>query len=222
MKTLNKYIDHTLLKPEATEDQINKLCEEAILHDFATVCINPTHLKYAKSLLNDTKVGLCTVIGFPLGASLSSVKAFETRMCLDLGATEVDMVMDIGAAVEGRWEHVTRDISAVVEAASGRTVKVILETCLLTDEMIKRACECAMEAKAHFVKTSTGFSSGGATLEAVRIMKETVGDQLKVKASGGIRDEQAARAMIAAGAERLGTSSSLKIVGASEGSGEGY
>lgn len=219
MKTLNKFIDHTLLKPDATEDQINKLCEEAILHDFATVCINPTHLKYAKGLLNGTNVGLCTVIGFPLGAGLSSVKAFETRMCLDLGATEVDMVMDIGAAIEGRWEDVTRDMSAVVEAASGRTVKVILETCLLDNDMIAKACKCAMEAKAHFVKTSTGFSTGGATLEAVKIMKETVGDELQVKASGGIRDVDTAKKMIEAGASRLGTSSSLKIVGASDSGG---
>lgn len=223
MKTLNKYIDHTLLKPEATREQISQLCEEALLHEFATVCINPTHLKYAQSLLQDTPVGLCTVIGFPLGAGLSSVKAFETRLCLDLGATEVDMVMDIGAAIEGRWEDVTRDMSHVVEAASGRTVKVILETCLLSDEQIKKACECAMEAKVHFVKTSTGFSSGGATLEAVKIMKETVGDLLQVKASGGIRDKETAEKMIAAGADRLGTSSSLVIVGADSNAGStGY
>lgn len=221
MKTLNKYIDHTLLKPTASEDDIRNLCEEALEHDFATVCIHPIHLKLAKGILETSDVGLCTVVGFPLGTNFSSTKAFETRLALDFGATEIDMVMDIGAAKEGLWKEVRDDIHTVVEAASGRTVKVILETCLLEPEEIVKACEMAKEAGAHFVKTSTGFSTGGATVEAVKLMKETVGDSMEVKASGGIRDKETAQKMIEAGATRLGTSSSLAIVGAGAAQ-EGY
>lgn len=214
MKTLNKYIDHTLLKPTASEDDIRLLCGEALVHDFATVCIHPIHLKLAKSILDTSGVGLCTVVGFPLGTNFSSTKAFESRLSLDFGATEIDMVMDIGAAKEGLWKEVEDDIHTVVEAASGRTVKVILETCLLNDEEIIKACQCALSAGAHFVKTSTGFSTGGATAHAVALMKKTVGDSMEVKASGGIRDKESAQKMIDAGATRLGTSSSLAIIGA--------
>jgi deoxyribose-phosphate aldolase len=216
MENLNKYIDHTLLKPDASEGEIRKLCLEAQENQFATVCLNPTHIKLAKSLLESTNVGICTVIGFPLGAGLSSVKAFETRICIDLGANEVDMVINIGAVKDGRWQDVTDDIAEVVEAASGRTVKVILETCLLEPDEIIKACKAAESAKAHFVKTSTGFSKGGATLEVVKLMKETVGEGLLVKASGGVSSREDAIAMINAGASRLGTSSSLTIVGKSQ------
>ncbi|MCF8058341.1 MAG: deoxyribose-phosphate aldolase [Bacteriovoracaceae bacterium] len=222
MEKLNKYIDHTLLKPDATEEAIRKLCLEAKENNFATVCLNPTHIKLAKSLIGSSKVGICTVIGFPLGAGLSSVKAFETRLCIDLGANEIDMVINIGAVKDGRFEDVTDDISEVVEAASGRTVKVILETCLLTNDEIIEACKAALKAKAHFVKTSTGFSTGGATVEAVKLMKETVGDKLLVKASGGVRSYEDAMAMIEAGASRLGTSSSLAIVGKEGPASKGY
>ena len=221
MKTLNKYIDHTLLKPTASENDIKRLCEEALEHDFATVCIHPIHLKLAKSILDTSDVALCTVVGFPLGTNFSSAKAFETRLALDFGANEIDMVMDIGAAKEGLWKEVTDDIHSVVEAASGRTVKVILETCLLEPEEIVKACKCAKEAGAQFVKTSTGFSTAGATVEAVKLMKETVGDSMEVKASGGIRDTKTAQEMIDAGATRLGTSSSLAIIGVGQ-AGEGY
>lgn len=212
MKSLNKFIDHTLLKPTATESQIEDLCQEALENDFATVCINPCHVSKAVELLADSGVGVCTVIGFPLGANLSGTKAFEARMAVDQGANEVDMVANIGAIKEGNWSEVASDISSVVEAAGGRVVKVILETCLLTPEEIVKACEAAVKAKAHFVKTSTGFSDGGATVEAVKLMKETVGKHCEVKASGGIRDGDTAKAMIEAGATRLGTSSGVAII----------
>lgn len=217
MESLNKYIDHTLLKPEATTEQIQQLCEEAVTHEFATVCVNPGHVRDAVELLDGSSVGVCTVIGFPLGANLSSVKAFEARMAIDQGAREVDMVANIGAIKDGDWSKVEADIQSVVEAASGRTVKVILETCLLTDDEIIQTCKMAVQAKAHFVKTSTGFSTGGATKEAVQIMKTTVGDSCQVKASGGIRDLTSAKEMIELGAERLGTSSGVAIVKGSTG-----
>lgn len=206
-------IDHTLLSPTASTDEIAKLCDEALKYKFKTVCIHPCHIKAASSLLENEDLGICTVIGFPLGATLPSVKSFETRLCIDSGANEIDMVINIGALKEGQYEYVTNEIASVVEAAAGRVVKVIIESSLLSDEEIVKACECAKEAKAHFVKTSTGFAGGGASLEAVALMKKTVGDELEVKASGGIRDTETAKAMIEAGASRLGTSSSLKIIG---------
>ncbi len=212
MKNLNKYIDHTLLKPQAQQKDIEALCKEAKNHDFFAVCVNPHWVKLASSLLEGSDVAVCTVVGFPLGATLSTVKAFETRMCVDNGATEIDMVINIGAAKNGDWDLVQDDIATVVEAASGRLVKVILETCLLSPEEIKKASQAAMKAKAQYVKTSTGFSHEGATLEAVKIMKETVGDHLSVKASGGIRNYEDAIKMIEAGADRLGTSSGIAIV----------
>lgn len=212
MENLNKYIDHTLLKPEACEADIKKLCKEAREHHFKAVCVHPHWVKKAVELLSGSDVAVCTVVGFPLGTTLSSVKAFETRMCVDGGATEIDMVIDLSSAKAGQWDLVTKDIASVVEAASGRLVKVIIESCLLTDDEIRRACRAALEAKAQFVKTSTGFSTGGASLHAVKLMKETVGDELFVKASGGIRDRETALSMIEAGASRIGTSSGISIV----------
>ncbi len=214
MENLNQMIDHTLLKPTATKSDIRKLCQEARTHKFKTVCVNPCYIKESVANLEGSGVGVCTVIGFPLGATLRNVKSFEARLAVDAGATEIDMVINIGALKEGRLDYVRDDIASVVEASAGRIVKVILETSLLTDKEIIQGCKCAKEARAHFVKTSTGFADGGATLEAVRLMKETVGKELKVKASGGIRDRETALAMIEAGASRLGTSSSLKIMGA--------
>lgn len=212
MEKLNQYIDHTLLKPCASQSDITKLCVEAKTHKFKSVCVHPCHIKACHELLEGTGVDICTVIGFPLGANLSNVKSFETRLAIDTGANEVDMVINIGALKEGDTKFVTKDIASVVEAASGRIVKVIIESGLLSNEEIVKACECAKEAKAQFVKTSTGFAGSGATIEAVTLMKETVGDELEVKASGGIKNSSDAMAMIEAGATRLGTSSSIAIV----------
>lgn len=212
-RKLAKFIDHTLLKPEATSDQIKALCKEAIEYGFASVCINPCRVKLASELLKGTDVKVCTVIGFPLGAATPEVKAFETKNAIDNGASEVDMVMNIGAIKEKDYELVEKDIRAVVEAAGGKAiVKVILENCLLEKDEIKKACEICIRAGADFVKTSTGFNKSGATLEDVKLMKETVKDRAGVKAAGGIKDAITAKAMIDAGASRLGTSSSIKIV----------
>ncbi|WP_077614523.1 deoxyribose-phosphate aldolase [Caenibacillus caldisaponilyticus] len=213
MSRIAQMIDHTLLKPEATEQEILKLCEEAKAHGFASVCVNPYFVKTAAQALQGSPVKVCTVIGFPLGATDARVKAYETKLAIEDGAQEVDMVINIGALKSGDAEVVERDIQAVVEAAKERAlVKVILETCLLTDEEIVRACELAKKAGADFVKTSTGFSSGGATVEAVRLMRQAVGESLGVKASGGIRDYETAKAMIDAGATRIGASAGIKIV----------
>lgn len=213
MTNLAHLIDHTALKPETTSDQIQKLCHEAKEHHFASVCVNPVWVSKASSLLKETDVKVCTVIGFPLGASISKVKAFETTCAIEDGATEVDMVINIGAMKDGQDDLVKKDIQAVVQAANDKAlVKVILETCLLTKEEIKRASKLAMDAGADFVKTSTGFSSGGATIEDVRLMREVVGESKGVKASGGIRDKETAEAMVSAGASRIGASSSVHIV----------
>jgi deoxyribose-phosphate aldolase len=206
-------IDHTLLKPEATEEMIEKLCNEAKENGFAAVCVNPFYVRKAKELLKGTGVKVATVVGFPLGANVKEVKAYETKKAIEDGAEEIDMVINIGALKNRDYETVKEDIKAVVEEARGKAiVKVIIETCLLTDEEKVRACELAKEAGAHYVKTSTGFNSSGATVEDVKLMKETVGESMKVKASGGIRDYKTAKAMVDAGASRLGTSSSLKII----------
>lgn len=212
MKNLNQMIDHTLLKPTASSADIENLCAEADQYKFKTVCIHPCHIKTAIDALKDSEVEVCTVIGFPLGATLTNVKSFEARLGVDAGAHEIDMVINLGALKEKNEKFVTNDIASVVEAAAGRTVKVIIESSLLSDEEIILACTCAMNAKAHFVKTSTGFAEGGASIHAVELMKKTVGDELQVKASGGIRDRETAQAFVAAGATRLGTSSSLKII----------
>ncbi|MDO4566939.1 MAG: deoxyribose-phosphate aldolase [Oscillospiraceae bacterium] len=212
---LAKYIDHTILKPEATEKDVKRLCAEAREYGFASVCVNPCYAKLVSKELAGSEVKTCCVIGFPLGASSTRVKALEAKDAIKNGAAEIDMVINIGAARAGRWAAVRRDIASVVRAAKGRAaVKVIIETCLLNDREKVKACLAAKEAGADFVKTSTGFSSGGATAADVRLMRETVGEELGVKASGGIRSAEKAKEMLEAGASRLGTSSGLEIIGA--------
>ncbi|MCZ0755556.1 deoxyribose-phosphate aldolase [Anoxybacillus sp. J5B_2022] len=208
-----KMIDHTLLKANTTKAQIVQLCKEAKEYGFASVCVNPTWVATAAELLKGTDVKVCTVIGFPLGANTPETKAFETKDAIEKGATEVDMVINIGALKDGDDELVERDIRAVVEAAKGKAlVKVIIETCLLSEEEKVRACRLAVQAGADYVKTSTGFSTGGATVEDITLMRKTVGPNIGVKASGGVRDLQGAEAMIEAGATRIGTSSGVAIV----------
>lgn len=205
-------IDHTLLKADATRPQIEKLCEEAKKYVFASVCVNPTWVKYSAELLAGTDVKVCTVIGFPLGASTSAVKAFETKDAIANGAGEIDMVINIGALKNGEYDIVRDDIKAVVDAANGTLVKVIIETCLLTDEEKVKACELSVEAGADFVKTSTGFSTGGATAEDIALMRKTVGPDLGVKASGGVRNLEDMKNMIDNGATRIGASSGVAIM----------
>ncbi|HHV45461.1 MAG TPA: deoxyribose-phosphate aldolase [Tissierellia bacterium] len=206
-------IDHTLLKPEATSDMIENLCKEAVEFGFAAVCVNPYYVKMAKSLLQGSNVKVATVVGFPLGANTSEVKAFEARKAVEDGADEIDMVINIGALKSKEYDYVLDDLKAVVEAVKGKAiVKVIIETCLLSEEEKIKACELSREAGADYVKTSTGFSTGGATVEDVMLMKKTIGDSMKIKASGGIRDYKTAMVMIEAGASRIGASSSVKIV----------
>ena len=213
IKHLNKYIDHTLLKPEATETAIQRLCQEAVKYDFKSVCINPVWVKTAAALLVSTDVEVCTVIGFPLGANTQETKVFEARKAVQDGATEVDMVINIGALKDGNTRKVEQDIRAVVANVHQQAqVKVIIETCLLSDAEKVRACQAAVMAKADFVKTSTGFSSGGATTADVALMRETVGDRLGVKASGGVRTLADAQAMIANGATRIGTSHGVALM----------
>lgn len=210
---MEKYTDHTLLKPDATAGQIKVVCAEAREYGFASVCVNPSYIGLVAKELDGSGVNPCVVVGFPLGATLPEIKAAETRAVTALGAKEVDMVINIGAAKDGDWALVQRDIEAVVEAAAGKAiVKVIIETCFLTDDEKVRACMAAKQAGADFVKTSTGFGSGGATIEDVRLMRVTVGSEMGVKASGGVRDLDTAKAMIEAGATRLGTSSGVSIV----------
>ena len=212
MANLAAYIDHTLLKPEATEKDILKLTAEAAQYHFASVCIHPYWVKLAARELAGTGVKVCTVIGFPLGATTAETKAFETKKAIGDGADEMDMVINIGALKSGNTEAVEADIRAVVEAAQGKLVKVIIETCLLANEEKELACRLSVKAGAHFVKTSTGFSTGGATVEDVKLMRQTVGDKAGVKASGGIHTKAEAEAMIEAGATRIGASSGVKIV----------
>ena len=209
---LNQYIDHTLLKPEASKDQVVKLIEEAKEYNFASVCINPTWVKLAAEMLATSDVKVCTVIGFPLGATTPEVKAFETINAIKNGADEVDMVINIGALKSGDLDLVERDIRAVVEASCDKLVKVIIETCLLTDDEKISACELAQRAGADFVKTSTGFSTGGATVADIALMRKTVGPDMGVKASGGARSFEDAQAFIDAGATRIGTSSGVAIM----------
>ncbi len=207
-----RMIDHTVLKADTTEKQIIKLCEEAKEYNFASVCVNPTWVKKSAELLAGTEVKVCTVIGFPLGANTPEVKAFEVEQAIKDGATEVDMVINIGALKDGNNELVERDIKAVVDAAKGKALtKVIIETCLLTDEEKTRACELSVKAGADYVKTSTGFSTGGATKEDIALMRKTVGPDIGVKASGGVRNAADAEAMIAAGATRIGASAGIEI-----------
>ncbi|WP_241154442.1 deoxyribose-phosphate aldolase [Staphylospora marina] len=211
-KQLAGMIDHTLLKPESTRKQVERLCQEALQHGFASVCIQPFWVKEAAERLAGSDVKVCTVIGFPLGANTTEVKAFETENAVKNGADEIDMVINVGALKSGDFDVVREDIRAVVKAAGGAVVKVILETGLLSDEEIVKACELSKEAGAHFVKTSTGFGKGGATVHHVSLMRRTVGDDMGVKASGGIRDQETALRMIEAGANRIGASASVAIV----------
>lgn len=217
IKDLAGMIDHTLLKADATREQIQRLCEEAKQYQFASVCMNPTWVKYAEELLQGSGVKVCTVIGFPLGANTPEVKAFETKNAIENGAQEVDMVINIGALKDKDYELVERDIRAVTEAAAGKALtKVIIETCLLTEEEKIRACELAVKAGSDFVKTSTGFSTGGATVADVALMRKTVGPDIGVKASGGVRNLTDAKAVIEAGATRIGASAGIAIVTNSE------
>lgn len=209
---LNQYIDHTLLKADSTQSQIDTILAEAKKYHFASVCLNPTWVSYAADALKDSDVKVCTVIGFPLGASTSAVKAFETKNAVENGADEVDMVINIGRAKDGDFAYVEEDIKAVVEASGDKLVKVIIEACLLTDDEKVKACLAAKAAGADFVKTSTGFSTGGATVEDVRLMRQTVGPDMGVKAAGGARSLADAQAFIEAGASRIGTSAGIAII----------
>ncbi|MGX7263901.1 deoxyribose-phosphate aldolase [Enterococcus crotali] len=210
---INKMIDHTLLKPEADEDAVLLLIEEAKKYEFASVCVNPYWVALASKELAGTSVDICTVIGFPLGANTTATKAFEAADAIKNGATEIDMVINVGALKSGDEETVLKDIKAVVESAQGKAlVKVILENCLLTDREIATASKLSVQAGADFVKTSTGFSTGGATIKDIALMRKTVGPTIGVKASGGVRTAEDAKAMIHAGASRVGASSSVAIV----------
>ena len=208
----SKYIDHTLLKPDTTKEQIIQLCKEAKEYDFASVCVNPCWIVTARQELAGSDVNVCVVIGFPLGAMTSASKVFEAKDAIERGADEVDMVLNVGWLKDGDDAAVTNEIKAVKEAVGSHVLKVIIEACLLTNDEKVRACQDAEKAGADFVKTSTGFSTGGATVEDVALMKKTVGDRLKVKAAGGIRTKEAMDAMIAAGAERIGTSNGTKLM----------
>jgi len=210
--SLAKTIDHTLLKAIATERQVRELCAEAKANGFASVCVNPCWVPLCSRELHGTKVLVCTVVGFPLGANATESKAAEAALAVKQGAEEVDMVINLGAAKAGDWKTVEEDIRQVVKSSGKAVVKVIIETCYLTDAEKVKACEAASKAGAHFVKTSTGFGTGGATADDVRIMRQTVGDRLKVKASGGIRSYHDAIQMLEAGADRLGASSGVVIV----------
>jgi deoxyribose-phosphate aldolase len=219
---LNKYIDHTVLKADTPQATVQKIIDEAIQYDFMSVCLNPTWVSFAAEKLAATDVKVCTVIGFPLGANTSAVKAFEAAEAVKNGADEVDMVINIGAAKDGDWDLVESDIQAVVDASGDVLTKVIIETSLLTDEEKVKACQAAVRAGADFVKTSTGFSTAGATVADIALMRQTVGPDLGVKASGGVRSMADAEAMIAAGATRLGTSNGVEIMKGNIADGNGY
>lgn len=208
----NKMIDHTVLKADTPLETVKRICDEAMEYGFASVCINPCHVAYCADYLKDSDVNVCTVIGFPLGANTSAVKAFETKDAIASGADEIDMVMNIGALKDKNYDLVRNDVKAVVEAANGTLVKVILETCLLTEDEIKKACELCVEAKADYVKTSTGFSTRGATIEDVQIMKAAVQGKAKVKAAGGVRTHEDMVKIVEAGADRIGTSAGCSLV----------
>ena len=213
MKNLNEYFDHTILKPEAGEEDIKKLCKEAVEYEFYAVCLNSSYVQLAKEELAGSNVKIASVVGFPLGACDTATKVFEAKSAMGNGADEIDMVINIGALKDGRYNHVLTDILAVVSECEGKAlVKVILETCLLTEEEIVEACLLAKNAGAAFVKTSTGFSTSGATAHNVSLMKRTVGSMVQVKASGGIRDLKATLEMIQAGADRIGASASVSIM----------
>lgn len=210
--SIEKKIDHTMLKADATKETIIRYCSEAKKYGFASVCVNSCHVPLVASELKDSGVDTCCVVGFPLGAMLTSAKAFEASESVKAGAKEVDMVINIGAIKDKDWDFVREDIQAVVEASKPAIVKVIIETCLLTDEEKVKACQLSEEAGAAFVKTSTGFSTGGATIEDIALMKKTVGDRLQVKASGGIRTPEFAASLIEAGADRIGAGNGVVLL----------
>jgi deoxyribose-phosphate aldolase len=212
MKNLNRFIDHTLLKQDATKSQIEELCQEALKNHFFSVCINPVYVSYAHKTLLGSDVCVCTVIGFPLGANTSASKVFETKNAIENGASEIDMVINVGAIKSKDWKIVEDEIRAIKTACGEKVLKVILETCLLTNDEKIMACQVAERAGADFVKTSTGFSSGGATLEDIHLMRKNCTERVAIKASGGVRDLKTAEAMIAAGATRLGTSSGVLLM----------
>lgn len=212
-KKIASMIDHTILKPEATSADVEKICAEAVKYGFASVCINPCHVKRAAELLKGSSVKTCTVIGFPLGANTTEVKVYEASKAVEDGADEVDMVINVGALKDKNYDYVYTDIKRLVDAVKGKAlVKVILETCLLTDEEKVKACEIVKQAGADFVKTSTGFNKSGANAHDVELMRKTVGQDMGVKASGGVRTYEDAVNMINAGASRIGASASVKIV----------
>ncbi|HGL8778813.1 TPA: deoxyribose-phosphate aldolase [Streptococcus suis] len=217
---LNKYIEHTILKPETTQEQVEKILAEAKEYDFASVCVNPTWVALAAESLKDSDVKVCTVIGFPLGANTPAVKAFETKDAISNGADEIDMVINIGALKTGNYDLVLEDIKAVVAASGDKLVKVIIEACLLTDDEKVKACQLSQEAGADYVKTSTGFSTGGATVADVALMRKTVGPDMGVKASGGARSYEDAIAFIEAGASRIGASSGVAIMNGAQADGD--
>ncbi|SIO95806.1 deoxyribose-phosphate aldolase [Vibrio spartinae] len=209
---MNHYIDHTLLSANATTNQINTLCDEAHQHQFFSVCINPGFVEHCAQRLKASNVKICTVIGFPLGANTTAVKVFETKNAISSGADEIDMVVNISDVLDANWNKVEQEIRAIKEACGPQLLKVIFETCLLTNEQIVELCNISQRAGADFVKTSTGFSTGGATVEHIKLMRDTVGKTMGVKASGGVRTKETAQAMIDAGASRIGASASVSIV----------
>ena len=209
---LNKYIDHTILKATASSADVQKLCEEAIEHEFYSVCVNGCYVADAKHLLQGTDVKVAAVVGFPLGAMTTASKVFEAKEAIENGASEIDMVINVAKLKDGEFDYVENEIRLIKEAIGNNVLKVIIETCYLTDEEKVKACELSLVAKADFVKTSTGFGTGGATYEDVKLMKSVVGDNAKVKASGGVRDKKTAQKYVDLGAERLGTSSGIEIV----------
>ncbi len=209
---LNKYIDHTILKATASSSDVQKLCEEAIEHKFYSVCVNGCYVADAKHLLQGTDVKVAAVVGFPLGAMTTAAKVFEAKEAVENGASEIDMVINVAKLKDGEFDYVENEIRLIKEAIGDNVLKVIIETCYLTDEEKVKVCELSLVAKADFVKTSTGFGTGGATYEDVKLMKSVVGDNAKVKASGGVRDKEIAQKYVDLGAERLGTSSGIEIV----------
>ena len=209
---LNKYIDHTILKATASQKDIEKLCKEAAKHKFYSVCVNGCYVKDAKKYLDGTDVKVAAVVGFPLGAMTTAAKVFEAKEAIGNGASEIDMVINVAKLQDGEYGYVEEEIRQIKEAIGKNVLKVIIETCYLSDEEKVKACELSLKAKADFVKTSTGFGTGGATFEDVRLMKSVVGNNAKVKASGGVKDKETAEKYVELGAERLGTSSGIEII----------
>lgn len=217
---ISKYIDHTLLKATASDRDITKLCEEAQKYNFYSVCVNGCYVEKCVNILKGTEVKVAAVVGFPLGAMTTSAKTLEAKELINLGANEIDMVINVSKLKDGDYEYVENEIRKIKEAIGENVLKVIIETCYLTDEEKEKACELSINAKADFVKTSTGFGTGGATYEDVKLMKKVVGDNAKIKASGGVRDRKTAEMYLNLGAERLGTSSGIEII--ENKTGEGY